>query len=333
MIEFDCPECGEELGSPDSQKGTVEVCPVCGTMCVVPGCAVSQQIPAGVTHVFSVNDYTFSVSRRDISVKGPDRETAEKIARNTVTMLAGATEQVLVSQFPNGYAPDDQARAEREMATHLGVPPAVGGSEPARPVARAEPAPDPLRAHTRQRLLIQQTGTYTPADLTHQEADETIAQLVRDRRLTDDDVAGAWRLEEPTRKQIDYLTELGVFTPPGTTRGEAVDMIEYRKRTIPLTGSQREFIERLNGLPTARMTVHVAEQYIHYLLQHQPTCVNCRCQYPPVDEGLCSVCGAAVPPGPPIRLPADLRRSRMPVKIPKVWKKVKGLLGRRKRTR
>ncbi len=366
MIDFNCPECGEELHSPDSRKGRVEVCPECGALCVVPGCAVSQQIPAGVTYVFSINDYTLSVSRKDIHVTGPDWDTAEEIARNTVRLLATPEGQTLVTQFSNGPVLSDRVRARQELGVRLGVPPTLDRDAPARSAGPAEPVqvPGPAeptetfetaqtaepartvettgssepsvppsrtsRAPKRQRLLIQKAGVYASNDLTRQEAEETIAQLVHDRRLTDEDVANAWRLEEPTRRQVEYLTELGVFTPPGTTRGDAADMIEYRKQTIPLSGNQREFIERLNGVAGARMTVQVAEQYIDYLLQHQPTCVNCRCQYPPGEDGLCTVCGAAVPTGQPIRLPADLRASKMAVKIPKLWKKVKGLLRRKK---
>ena len=58
-----------------------------------------------MTHVFGVNDYTLSISRRDIRVGGPDRHIAEEIARAIVTMLATAEGQDLVAQFSGGYPP------------------------------------------------------------------------------------------------------------------------------------------------------------------------------------------------------------------------------------
>lgn len=35
MIEYECPECGEPLESPDSLVGKMDTCPVCGSCFVL----------------------------------------------------------------------------------------------------------------------------------------------------------------------------------------------------------------------------------------------------------------------------------------------------------
>jgi len=178
-------------------------------------------------------------------------------------------------------------------------------------------------AHTREKARIEKAGGKAWRGMSREEAITALKQLVEEGKLTYDEAFHPWRLKEPSEKQLDYLRELGVpEVPNGTTRGEASDLIDERRKVAPIGNSQWGWIEHFHGIPSKRMTYLVAAEYLDYLfgLQWESSCPYCGSGYThPDDDWKCLECGRHRPKGPRRPPPPHLQTTG----APSLWETIK----------